>query len=102
MTSAERVPLAPDVPTVAEAGGLPGYESASWLGLLAPARTPPSIVNKLNAEIERMMQSRDVREQLAVRAWVPLIHSPTALANKLKSNVVRWGKVIRAAGVKVD
>ncbi len=102
VTSAERVHLAPEVPTVAEAAHLPGYEAASWLGLLAPARTPAAVVNKLNAEISRQLQTREVREQLANRAWVPYPHTPAAFADKIKTDIAKWNKVIREAGVNSE
>lgn len=102
VTSAARVQLAPDVPTVAEAAGLPGFEAVSWMGLLAPAGTPTGVINKLNAEIGRRLQTREVRDQFANRAWVPYPHTPTAFARKIKADITRWGKVVREAGAKTE
>lgn len=102
VTSAERTPLAPEYPTVAEAASLPGYEAIVWIGLLAPAGTPPAIVNKLNAEIERLVQSREVRDQLAKHANEPIRHSPAAFAELIKSDMAKWGKVVRESGAKAD
>jgi tripartite-type tricarboxylate transporter receptor subunit TctC len=102
VTSAQRTPLAPEYPTVAEAAKLPGYEAIVWIGLLAPAGTPPAIVNKLNAEIERLVRQPEVREQLARQANEPLRQSPQAFADMIRTDVVKWGKVIRASGAKAE
>lgn len=98
VTSAKRTPLAPEIPTVAEAAGLPGYEAASWLGLLAPAGLSPVILNRLNAEIERQLQLPDVLRQFATRAWVPESRSPAGFADMVKSDVAKWSRVLRGAG----
>ncbi len=102
VTTAERTELALDIPTVAEAASLPGYEAVSWQGLLAPAGTPAAIINKLSSEITRQLQLRDVREQLAARAWVPNPRAPGAFASLIKSDIVKWGKVVRESGIKMD
>lgn len=102
VTTAQRTPLAPDYPTVAEAAGLPGYEAVVWIGLLAPAATPPAVVNKLNAEVERLAQLREVREQLAVLGNDTYRLTPAAFAELIKSDIVKWGKIVRETGAKVD
>ena len=102
VTSAERTQLAPDFPTVAEAAGLRGYEAVSWLGLLAPAGTPQAIINKLNAEIARLLQLADVREQFAARAWVAYPNTPPAFADMIKADITKWSRVVRESGVKLD
>lgn len=102
VTSAERAQLAPDFPTVAEAAGLPGYEAVVWYGLLAPAGTPPAIVNRLNGEVARLLQLRDVREPMVVQGFDPYHHTPAAFAQLIKSDVQKWGKIVRETGAKVD
>jgi tripartite-type tricarboxylate transporter receptor subunit TctC len=102
VTSAQRTPLAPEYPTVAEAANLPGYEAIVWIGLLAPAGTPVAIVNKLNAEVERLVQLREVREQLAKTANEPVRHSPAAFAELIRSDMVKWGKVVQESGAKSE
>lgn len=100
VTSAERTKLAPNIPAIAEVANLKGYESVSWLGLLAPAGTPPAIVGRINAEIGRQLQLADVLDQFAGRAWVPYQQSPAVFAEMIKSDILKWGKVIRDSGIK--
>ena len=102
VTSAERTRLAPDFPTIAEAGGLPGYEASIWYGLLAPAGTPAAIVNKLNAEIERLLQLREVRERMAALSFDPNRTTPAAFAELIKADIVKWSKVVRESGARAD
>jgi tripartite-type tricarboxylate transporter receptor subunit TctC len=102
VTSAQRTPLAPEFPTVVEAAGLKGYEAIVWIGLLAPAGTPAAVVNKLNAEIERLTQLREVREQLAVQGVDPYRETPAGFTELIKSDMVKWGKVVRETGAKVE
>lgn len=102
VTSAARTPLAPDFPTIAEAGGLPGYEASIWYGLLAPAGTPAAIVNKLNAEIERLLQLRDVRERMAGLSFDPYRNTPAEFAELVKAEIVKWGRVVRESGARAD
>lgn len=102
VTSAERTQLAPDFPTIAEAAGLPGYEASVWYGLLAPAGTPAAIVNKLNTELERLLQLREVRERMATLGFDPYYRTPAAFAELIKADIVKWGKVVRESGARVD
>ena len=102
VTSARRTPLAPEFPTVAEAAGLPGYEAIVWIGLLAPAGTPPAVVNRLNAEIERLAQSKEVREQLATQGNDAYHATPAAFAELIRSDIAKWGRIVREVGAKVD
>jgi tripartite-type tricarboxylate transporter receptor subunit TctC len=102
VTSAKRTPLAPEFPSVAEAAGLPGYEALTWVVLLAPAGTPPAVINKMNAEIERLQRVREVREQLASQAWDAYRDTPSAVVEFIKSEIVKWNKVIRASGIKAE
>ena len=102
VTSPERSALAPDVPTVAEAAGLKGYEANIWYGLLAPAGTPSPIINKLNAEIERLLQQREVRERLAELGFEPNRNTPAAFAELIKTDIQKWGRVVRESGARAD
>ena len=102
VTSAERTQLAPDFPTVAEASKLPGYEASVWYGLLAPAGTPAAVVNKLSAEIERLLQQREVLERMATLGFDPYRRTPAAFAELIKSDLVKWGKVVRESGARAD
>jgi len=102
VTSPTRSQLAPDVPTIAEGAGLPGYEADVWYGLLAPAGTPVSIVNKLYAEIERLLLQRDVRERFTALGFEPSRSSPAQFAALIKSDIRKWEKVVRESGARVD
>ncbi len=102
VTSAKRWQLSPEIPTVAEVPGLAGYEAASWQGLLAPAGTPTAIVSRLNSEIDRMLQSREVLDQLAQRAWVANPRTPQAFTDFVTSEMAKWAKLIRESGLKAE
>ncbi len=101
VSSAKRVELAPELPTVAESG-VPGFESTGWYALFAPARTPRSIIEQINAEVNRMLHQPETRERYLGIGMVPVGGSPEALADYLKVEVVRWAKVIREAGVQPE
>jgi tripartite-type tricarboxylate transporter receptor subunit TctC len=102
VTSAERTQLAPDFPTIAETTGLRGYEAVVWYGLLAPAGTPSVAVNKLNAEVARLLELRDVREKLLALGFDPYRHTPAAFTELIKSDIEKWGRIVRETGAKVD
>jgi tripartite-type tricarboxylate transporter receptor subunit TctC len=102
ITSAKRTQLAPDIPTIAEAAGLPGYEADVWYGMLAPAGTPAPIINKLNAEIDKVLQQKDVREKLVGLGYEPFRDSPAEFAAFMKAEIAKWGKVVRQSGARVD
>jgi len=102
VTSGQRTPLAPEYPTVAEAAGLKGYEAVVWVGLLAPAATPAAVVNRLNAEVERLVKLREVREQVATQGSDPYHETPAAFTKLIQSDIAKWGKVVRETGAKVD
>jgi tripartite-type tricarboxylate transporter receptor subunit TctC len=99
VASAEPSALAPNLPTVA-ASGLPGYESASILGLFAPAGTPATIINRLNQEIERALNRAEVKQKLFNAGAEVVASSPERLAATVKSEMARLGKVIRDAGIR--
>ncbi len=99
VTGAQRSPAAPELPTMIEAG-VPGYESATWYGLLAPAGTPADIVNKLSAEVVTMLKSPELNDRLSKDGADPVGNSPAAFARHIQSEIEKWRKVIRAAGIE--
>ncbi|MBL0422682.1 tripartite tricarboxylate transporter substrate binding protein [Ramlibacter sp. AW1] len=99
--SKERSALAPEFPTLAETG-LRGYESAGWFAILAPAGTPPAIVQKLNTDITAVLRAPDVRERFAAAGLEPLPSTPQELASLMKSETAKWAKVIKESGAKLD
>jgi tripartite-type tricarboxylate transporter receptor subunit TctC len=101
VTSDYRVEAFPDVPTLAEAG-VPGYEFTAWIGMLAPAGTPKAIVDKLNADVNKVLRMPDVTSTLKAQTLDPLIMSPEQFARRLKSDYDKYGKVIKLTGAKID
>jgi tripartite-type tricarboxylate transporter receptor subunit TctC len=101
VSSAKRLPVLPDVPTVAE-GGLKGFDTTDWKLLVAPAGTPADIVKRLNAEVEKAMSKPETAAQLLAEGSIPLSGSPQQAAQYLKSEQHRWSTVVREANVKLD
>ena len=101
VTTAKRSPVSPEVPTLAESG-LPGYEIGSWQGVFAPAGTPPDIVKRLNAEIVKIINSPDVQKKLLELGAEPVGNSSEEFTALVKTEVVKWGDVVRKSGAKVD
>lgn len=91
----------PDVPTVAEAGGLPDFVAESWYALMAPAGTPEPIIAKLNAAVAQAINAPDARKALEVQGANPVGGTPAELAAVIAADTTRWGKVIRDANIKV-
>ena len=102
VTSSQRSQIAPDIPTIAEAGGLPGYEATGWYGLLAPAGTPAGVVKRLNDEIQRQLRDRDVRDRLTSMGFEPYGNTPEQFLEYIKADIAKWGKVVRESGAKAD
>ena len=101
VTSAKRSPVLPEMPTMAEAG-VPGFEAATWNGLIAPAAVPAEIVGKLNADIVRVLNMPDVREKLAANALEPIGDSPAAFQAFINAEIARWAKVVKMANLTAD
>jgi len=101
VTGAQRSSALPNAPTVAEAA-LPGFEVTNWIGVFAPAGTPADIVAKLNAEIMRIMRLPDVEPRLASEGAQFTPNTPNEFAAFVKSEIAKWGKVIRDAGLRAD
>jgi tripartite-type tricarboxylate transporter receptor subunit TctC len=100
ITSARRAPNLPDVPTVAESG-LPGYEAAIWYGMLAPAGTPPAVVARLNAELQKALAAPELRAKLTDQGFAVTPGTPEEFGRKINSELDRWGKLIREANIKL-
>jgi len=101
VTTAKRSPIAPDVPTLAESG-LPGYEIGSWQGVFGPAGIPEEIVKRLNTEIVKIINAPDVQKKLVELGAEPVANSPEEFAAFVKTEVVKWGDVVKKSGAKVD
>ena len=99
VTSTRRSPAVPEVPTVAESG-VPGYEAIAWQGLLAPGGTPKAIVARLNAEFVKVMKQPDIVAKLNEQGYETVASTPDWFAAYLKSEIVKWTKVIKTAGIK--
>lgn len=84
------------------AESLPGYEVNSWYGLLAPANTPRDIVQRLNAEVAKGLKAPDARQRLYSIGAEPLAQTPEAFAAFIQSEVDKWAKVVKAAGIKIE
>ena len=99
VTGAKRAPAAPDIPTVAESG-IPGYEVTAFYGLSAPAKTPKPILDRLHAETVRAINAPDIREKLQSLGADPVGNTPEQYAAFMQNEIAKWGKVIKAAGIK--
>ncbi|MBI3068034.1 MAG: tripartite tricarboxylate transporter substrate binding protein [Betaproteobacteria bacterium] len=97
VTGAARSPVAPGIPTLAEAG-VTGYEFITWYGVQVPAKTPPPIINRLNSEITRILQLPDVRERFAAGGLDPVASTPEEFGALIRSEIVKWAKVVKATG----
>jgi tripartite-type tricarboxylate transporter receptor subunit TctC len=100
-TGIKRSELTPDVPTVAEAG-VPDYEATIWLGIMAPTGTPKEIVDKLNAEITKVIGRADVKEAWAKQGAVPMVMSPAEFDKYLRADIEKWAKVVASSGIKAN
>jgi tripartite-type tricarboxylate transporter receptor subunit TctC len=100
-SAGQRFSVLPETPTIGEAG-LPGYALYPWLGMFVPAKTPPEIVAKINAEIARILNSAEVKAKLVPQGMDIATGSPEELARIIREDDARWGKVIRDAGVKPE
>jgi tripartite-type tricarboxylate transporter receptor subunit TctC len=101
VTTPQRWPGAPDIPTVAESG-VPGYEVSGWFGLLAPAGTPKAVLDTLQSAVAQAVQQPEVAKQLRDLGAEPVANKPEAFARDIAADVEKWRKVVQATGVKLD
>ena len=101
VTTAKRIPQLPDVPTMQEAG-VAGYDASVWLALLAPAGMPHEIVERLNAEVGKLMNTPDTRKTLLDAGVQPDPSTPEAMSEYMVQELARWGKVVKDAGIKLE
>ncbi len=101
VTSPARSQFAPELPTVAESG-VPGYEAQVWWGLFAPAGTPKLIIDRLNGEVRKILETADMKEKLAREGAEPLIQTPEQFGETLRSSIQMWRKVVKEANVKLN
>ena len=101
VTGARRLASLPNVPTVAELG-YPGFDVTAWFGIVAPAATPRTVVDRLNIEIRRILTLPDVREALAAQGIEPVASTPEEFAEDIKSDLARWTPVVRALGLRLQ
>jgi tripartite-type tricarboxylate transporter receptor subunit TctC len=100
-TGDKRHPALPEVPTAAEAG-VPGYEAAAWFGFLAPAKTPPAVIERLAAEIRKIVEGEEYKRKMEEQGAFAVFKGPEEFAAYIDKDVEYWGKVIRTAGIKAD
>ena len=100
VASSRRSPAMPDVPAIAES--LKGFEADSWFGLLMPAGTPREIILKVNAEVVKILATQEVKDRLLAQGGVAVGGTPEQLAERIKADIAKWGKVARTSGVKIE
>ncbi len=101
VTTAQRSKLAPDLPTMAEAG-MPGFDISTWFGLLAPAGTPPDVIAKWNADVVKVLNSPDVREKMFAQGAEPSPQTPAEFASFIAREREKYARIVKASGAKVD
>ena len=102
VTSAQRSAALPDVPTIEQAAGLKGFDASSWFGLLAPAGTPPDIVNRIQQEIAKSLGTAAIKEKMLAQGAIPSGNTPAEFARLIDSEHRKWAKVVKDSGAKVD
>ena len=101
VTSAKRALGMPDLPTIADSG-VPGYEVTSWNGMLAPAGTPADIINRLNAEFNRIITAPDMKQRMLDNGYEPVGGPPEKFGEHIRAEIAKWAPVVKAVGIRVD
>jgi len=102
VTSGQRSGAMPDLPTIEEAAGLKGFEASSWFGLLAPAGTPVDIVNRIQQEVAKSLNTPAIKEKMLAQGAIPSGNTPAQFATLIESEHKKWAVVVKASGAKVD
>ena len=102
VTSRQRSAALPDVPTIEEAAGLKGFDATSWFGLLAPAGTPPDVVNRIQQEVAKSLNTPAIKEKLLAQGAIPSGDTPAEFAKHIENEHIKWARVVKASGAKVD
>jgi len=102
VTSRQRSAALPDVPTIEEAAGLKGFDATSWFGLLAPAGTSPDIVNRIQQEVAKSLNTPAIKEKLLAQGAIPSGNTPAEFAKHIENEHIKWARVVKASGAKVD
>jgi tripartite-type tricarboxylate transporter receptor subunit TctC len=104
VTSAVRSAAAPELPTIAEAGGpaLAGFEASSWFGLLGPAGTPTDVVNRLQQEVAKVLALPPVKDRLVPQGAIPSGNTPAEFARHIDAETKKWAQVVKVSGAKID
>ena len=100
-TGAARSPVLPDLPTVAEAG-VPGFEITAWFGLLAPAKTPQAIIDRLNLEVTKILNLPDIKARFSAQGAEPTPGTPRQLGQFIKDKTAQWASIVKASGAQID
>ncbi len=101
VTTGKRSTLLPDLPTIGESG-LPGFEANNWYGIVVPAKTPQPIVGRLNAEVVKVLNSPGLRETYANQGTEAIPSTPAEFTAYIRSEIAKWGRIVKAAGIKAD
>jgi tripartite-type tricarboxylate transporter receptor subunit TctC len=101
ITSATRYPELPDLPTMQEAG-VPGYEATAWFGIVAPKGTPRNVITRINGEVNKALAQDDVKQKLAQQGALARAWTPEQFGDFIHNEIVKWGKVVKASGAKIE
>ena len=102
VTSAQRSGALPELPTIEEAAGLKGFDASSWFGLVAPAGTPPDIINRIQQEVAKSLNTPAIKEKMLGQGAIPSGNTPAQFATLIESEHKKWAVVVKASGAKVD
>ena len=102
VTSAQRSAAMPELPTVEEAGKLKGFEASSWFGLLAPAGTPPDVVNRIQQEVAKALSTPAIKEKMLAQGALPSGNTPQEFAKLIDAEIIKWAQVVKLSGAKAD